>query len=239
MDLRPRTTRVKLSPTPGYCIKSTALQDGACRVTQDTASGADNGVANASTNSIILGGPQSAPPLGTLKVPRGIKIFVNICWDVNVPPPPEGNEEMIQRAMRGEEELDDETLLQGGGWFVPVVVSQPRQDLDKGMLILRIPHASNVRLCSSRYFRPSLKADYFLPLTPITLGPTILRCALPHSDSFRCGHCVTKCDLFLCPDYRLLIYARPDDPFSISDSQLGSLLSFSIAFTTLRSSLVF
>ena len=60
-----------------------------------------------------------------------MKVFVNVAWDANVPPPPEGSEEAIQRAMRGEEELDESTEQ---GWFVPVVVSEPRIDKDKGEL---------------------------------------------------------------------------------------------------------
>lgn len=53
---------------------------------------------------------------------------MNIAWDANVPPPPEGSEEAIQKAMTGEEpDVDDEEQ-----WFVPVVVSEPRSAVDKG-----------------------------------------------------------------------------------------------------------
>ena len=61
-------------------------------------------------------------------VPKGLKVFVNIAWDANVPPPPEGSEEVIQKAMLGED-LDD---LNPEGWYVPVIVSDGRQDKDKG-----------------------------------------------------------------------------------------------------------
>jgi PIH1 N-terminal domain len=61
-------------------------------------------------------------------VQKGLKVFVNIAWDSNVPPPPEGSEEVIQKAMLGEH-LDD---LNPEGWYIPVIVSGGRQDKDKG-----------------------------------------------------------------------------------------------------------
>lgn len=63
----------------------------------------------------ILG--QSTPP--------GRKVFVNICYDNNVPPPPPADEHTIRRAMNPQQDDD-------GAYYVPVVVSQPRQDVDKG-----------------------------------------------------------------------------------------------------------
>ena len=136
MDIRPPTVRVKLAPTAGYCIKSTTLQDAICRISPkppDLENGGDaaSNKGGESINSLITSVVGQAS--GTLKVSKGTKVFVNIAWDSNVPPPPEGNEEMIQRAMRGEQALDDESRREGGAWFVPVIVSEPRQDLDKGM----------------------------------------------------------------------------------------------------------
>ncbi|KIJ18200.1 hypothetical protein PAXINDRAFT_110714 [Paxillus involutus ATCC 200175] len=58
----------------------------------------------------------------------GSKIFVNIAWDANVPPPPPGSEDAIRNAMQGlgiDESNPD-------AWFVPVVVSDARPDSDKG-----------------------------------------------------------------------------------------------------------
>ncbi|KAJ7058273.1 pre-RNA processing PIH1/Nop17-domain-containing protein [Mycena amicta] len=52
------------------------------------------------------------------------KIFINLAFDDNVPAPPEGNTEAIRRAMRGEDASSD-------AWFVPVVVSEAREDTDK------------------------------------------------------------------------------------------------------------
>ncbi|KDR74195.1 hypothetical protein GALMADRAFT_100012 [Galerina marginata CBS 339.88] len=63
----------------------------------------------------------------TTLAPAGLKVFVNIAWDPNVPPPPEGSEDAIQRAMQGED--IDET--NSSGWYVPVIVSNAREDKDK------------------------------------------------------------------------------------------------------------
>ncbi|KAI6161566.1 PIH1 family [Pisolithus thermaeus] len=57
----------------------------------------------------------------------GADIFVNIAWDSNVPPPPQGSEEAVQRAMRGLH-IDESNP---NGWFVPLVVSDARRDSDK------------------------------------------------------------------------------------------------------------
>lgn len=117
------TTRVDLTPKPGFCVKTSALQSAVCRVTgQSFLAPVDK-----PTNAI-------APVPGTIVIPQGMKVFVNIAWDANVPPPPEGSEEAIQRAMAGEEEIDEDAIARGDLWFVPVVVSEPRSDTDKGEL---------------------------------------------------------------------------------------------------------
>lgn len=45
-----------------------------------------------------------------------------------MPPPPEGSEDAIKRAMEGEE-VDQNN---SSGWFVPMIVSNGRPDKDKG-----------------------------------------------------------------------------------------------------------
>ena len=92
---------VNLRPTPGFCIKSSTLH------------------------------PSIFKQNATIPIPIGYKVFVNIAWDSNVPSPPQGSEEIIQRAMKGE--YVDE--LNPDGWYVPVIVSEGRQDKDKGMPI--------------------------------------------------------------------------------------------------------
>ncbi|KAF8172843.1 hypothetical protein K438DRAFT_1921006 [Mycena galopus ATCC 62051] len=100
---------VSLKPTAGFCIKSTTVQPGVLKI------------------SAVSPGPNSLEPRSTsVAVPIHRKIFVNIAWDSQVPPPPEGNEEAIQRAMHGDDEH-----LNPDAWFVPVIVSDPRQDTDK------------------------------------------------------------------------------------------------------------
>ncbi len=59
-------------------------------------------------------------------------MFVNVAWDANVPPPPDASNEDIQRAMAGEQDATDSP------WFVPVIVSEPRTDLDKGEFAVRV-----------------------------------------------------------------------------------------------------
>ncbi|KAJ6463336.1 hypothetical protein C8R45DRAFT_841164 [Mycena sanguinolenta] len=104
-------TPVSLKPSAGFCIKSTTLKPAALKV----------------ASSAVPPRPNSLEPQHTsIAVPVHQKIFVNIAWDAQVPPPPEGNEEAIQRAMHGEDEH-----LNPDAWFVPVVVSEPRQDTDK------------------------------------------------------------------------------------------------------------
>lgn len=123
---QPQTIRVTLSPTPGWCIKTTALQTAVCKVSSSETSQSSD--ASSAANSSILEPSAKARVPSSLTIPQGTKVFVNIAWDSNVPPPPEGSEDVIQRAMKGEEEFLDSD---NPGWFVPVVVSEPRQDADK------------------------------------------------------------------------------------------------------------
>lgn len=127
MSLHPHTVRVALAPAPGYCVKSSALQQAIASLSS-APSRSDSPL---STRNVLA---HASPIPPTLLIPLGIKIFVNIAWDPNVPPPPDGSEDAIQNAMSGESVLDDDALLQSGAWFVPVVVSEPRQDIDKGQL---------------------------------------------------------------------------------------------------------
>ena len=83
------------------------------------------------------------------KTEQGLKVFVNIAWDSNVPPPPKGNEEAIQAAIEGTSDVDPDT------WYVPVVVSEPRKDIDKGQYrrqmlgcLLIDPQLGSPLLCS-------------------------------------------------------------------------------------------
>lgn len=106
------TTRVSLSPTAAFCIKSTAL----------------NSVT--SSPSSLLGPPNyAAASPATISLPSGLKVFVNIAWDTNVPPPPDGSDAAIERAISADSDVDP---AQAHRWFVPVILSDPRLDTDKG-----------------------------------------------------------------------------------------------------------
>ncbi|KAJ3783781.1 pre-RNA processing PIH1/Nop17-domain-containing protein [Lentinula aff. detonsa] len=98
---------VSLKPVAGFCIKTSTLHP-----------------SSYTPSSLKSHNARST----STRVPQGLKIFVNVAWDANVPPPPDGNEEAIQRAMSGDE-LDKGNL---DDWFVPVIVSEGRFDTDKG-----------------------------------------------------------------------------------------------------------
>ena len=106
------SSQVTLRPVAGFCVKSTSLQQGF--YTQSSPR----------PPSDVLE-PSSLRPI---PIPQNLKIFVNVAWDSNVPPPPAGSEEIIQSAMVGEE-VDE---MNSGGWYVPVIVSDGRQDKDRG-----------------------------------------------------------------------------------------------------------
>ncbi|KAI0790926.1 pre-RNA processing PIH1/Nop17-domain-containing protein [Abortiporus biennis] len=104
--------RVPLTPKPGFCVKSTSQNSPVFKLAASTVQ-KDKGA----SPGLLTGDAE-----GLLSIPKGIKVFINIAWDDNVPPPPEASEETISRAMLGEEEVT---------WFVPVVVSEPRKGVDK------------------------------------------------------------------------------------------------------------
>ncbi|KAI0759087.1 pre-RNA processing PIH1/Nop17-domain-containing protein [Fomes fomentarius] len=105
------TTRVSLSPAAAFCIKSTAL----------------NSVT--SSPSSTLGPPNhAAASPATISIPSGLKVFVNIAWDTNVPPPPDGTDAAIQRAISADSDVHPAQAVQS---FVPVILSDPRLDTDK------------------------------------------------------------------------------------------------------------
>lgn len=92
------TVSVNLKPTAGFCIKTKTVQDALYKPV----------------------GNDSELPLG-----KGMKIFMNVAWDSNVPAPPETSEEIIEKVLAGTEDQED-------AWYVPIVVSEGRLDADKG-----------------------------------------------------------------------------------------------------------
>ncbi|KAI0656340.1 hypothetical protein C8Q70DRAFT_1056885 [Cubamyces menziesii] len=108
------TTRISLAPTPGFCIKSSSLNQVSLSLP------APSSAQNASSSS--------APAPFT--IPANLKVFINIAWDKHVPPPPDASEAAIERAIAGDVALDP-SASDPADWFVPVIVSEPRQDKDK------------------------------------------------------------------------------------------------------------
>ncbi|KAM5530849.1 hypothetical protein V8D89_015493 [Ganoderma adspersum] len=103
------TTRVSLSPSPGFCVKSSAL----------------NSVAFPPDAPLSSSHPSTPTPIN---IPTGLKIFVNIAWDSNVPPPPDGSDAAIDSAIPDPSAHLPEDVAQ---WLVPLIVSDPRTDSDK------------------------------------------------------------------------------------------------------------
>lgn len=109
------STRITLAPTPGFTVKSVSTT--AAVYTLSTTPSTPDTARN------VLE-PVHQP--NTLAIPKGVKIFINMAWDKNVPAPPSASEGSIRRAMMGEDLEDGE-----GAYVVPVVVSEPRPDTDK------------------------------------------------------------------------------------------------------------
>ncbi|KAL1937432.1 hypothetical protein VTO73DRAFT_13768, partial [Trametes versicolor] len=101
----PGTTRIALAPSPGFCVKSSAL--------------------NAAL--LTLSGPDHATT--ALPIPIDRKVFVNIAWDKHVPAPPARSEAAIERAIAGDVALSGPADPED--WYVPVIVPEPRADTDK------------------------------------------------------------------------------------------------------------
>lgn len=126
--------RVQLAPKAGFCVKTSTL-------TPAVLPPPPTSLAAAAKSPSATPNERLEPPPGPILVPQGRKVFVNIAWDPNVPPPPEGTEEDVRRAMEG---ADSEEAK--GGWYVPVIVSHAREDVDKGKL--RVAYMDTVLIVS-------------------------------------------------------------------------------------------
>lgn len=102
--------RIALRPVAGFVVKTVNEEPGVYAPTP-------NASPNASSSSKML-----EPALKSTAVTKGFKIFVNIAYEPAIPPPPYASEAEVKRAMVGEN-------MQ---YFVPVVVSDGREMLDKG-----------------------------------------------------------------------------------------------------------
>jgi hypothetical protein len=122
MYLRYRTStqRVTLTPKAGFVVKTTNDVAGIYTIP--------------SRDSTPTSTSSPASNQKQIVVPRSFKIFLNICWDQNVPAPPQRSEEDIRRAMMGED-LETSVTGNSGPYFVPVVVSDGRPATDKGQYL--------------------------------------------------------------------------------------------------------
>jgi hypothetical protein len=96
---------VNVSPSPGFCIKSKSLQPG------------------------VLDVPSAHERAqGPVPLPQGLKVFVNVAWSKDVPPPLDGVEKALDFAARGRRmDLEGERDSP-----IYVFVSDGRPDTDKG-----------------------------------------------------------------------------------------------------------
>jgi hypothetical protein len=108
----PSAVRVELKPKAGFCVKTSLLRDGSYVA-----------AAPGRSDTHLTFNSRTHVP-----VPKGLKVFINIAWDSNVPPPPEGNEDKIRAAISGEAVTENDP----DAWFVPLVVPDGRGDKDKG-----------------------------------------------------------------------------------------------------------
>ncbi len=105
------TIGIQLAPKPGFCIKTVTLPGAVIPPTVKKTTA-----------------PSNTP------VPEGLKVFVNIAWDTNVPPSPQGSEEAILRAIHGEDVEDADAT----GFYIPTIVSSSREEKDKGVFPFRL-----------------------------------------------------------------------------------------------------
>ncbi|KAG6374002.1 hypothetical protein JVT61DRAFT_4637 [Boletus reticuloceps] len=177
----PAKVSVALNPVPGFCVKSWATNDALVRL--------------------------SAPGDSDIHVKKGLKIFINIAWDQNIPPPPPASDDAIQRAMQG---LDvDESNPEA--WFVPIVLSDARQDSDKGR-----HHMNSVHVVPLRY------------LSPMNIRRLTLSTAGRSAIVFDCGlHPFIKSRCLKDPDFKsFIIGIHPSIPFPFPTSPLTLELAF-------------
>jgi hypothetical protein len=100
--------RITLKPSPGFVIKTVSLEVGLYTPSAPPSIPANNKTLEPVSRSIA--------------VTAGHKVFLNVAFDSNVPPPRKASEVDIRRALAGDED----------GYFVPVVICDGREMADKG-----------------------------------------------------------------------------------------------------------
>jgi hypothetical protein len=116
---------INVSPTPGFCVKSKVLQ---LNVT--------------STHAPV-------------PISQGLKVFVNIAWSKDVPPPLDGIEKTSEVAAHSPR-LDLENERDNP---IPVFASEGRIDTDKGTSVTRSCVMQAIRAVAIRYPRRTLNSS--------------------------------------------------------------------------------
>lgn len=153
----PDVVEVRVKPKPGFCVKTVATDDNGSYVAAASSSASQaqakkathellepspsalgsilTSVASSSASSrpMLEVGKEPATNGSRIRIPKGAKLFLNMAWDASVPGPPPSSETTIRRAMAGED-LDLDLGLgpeREGAYYVPIVVSDPREAVDK------------------------------------------------------------------------------------------------------------
>jgi len=103
----PLNVTINLSPSPGFCIKSKLLQPGVLNVTST----------------------QNPVP-----IPQGLKVFVNIAWSKDVPPPLDGVQKALEYAAHNRR-MDGKSQRESP---ISVFTFDGRLDTDKGTSIFLV-----------------------------------------------------------------------------------------------------
>jgi hypothetical protein len=136
-DLERDHQRLSFSPSPGFCIKSNLLQPGILNVTS-----ADQ--------------PTRTP----VPTPQGLKVFVNIAWSKDVPPPLDGIEQALEtvvhnrRMDRQGDNVDPISVFASDGWLdVDKGTSTDRSCVEMSFANLRLgdSHAVSSKMSSLTY----------------------------------------------------------------------------------------
>jgi hypothetical protein len=96
---------INVTPSPGFCIKSKLLQSSVLNVTSS-----------------------HEPTQRLVPIPQGLKVFVNIAWSKDVPPPLDGVEKILEFVAHN---LRTDGKSEGDS-PISVFASDGRLDTDKG-----------------------------------------------------------------------------------------------------------
>lgn len=113
---------VTFTPKPGFVVKSSTLHDGFYH--HDPSGFVPQAEAGSSATSTITRTNYAS----RTSVPSNRKIFINIAYVSEVPPPPIEDDAVIHRALLGQVQQDESQPE----YFIPVLAGFGREDKDKG-----------------------------------------------------------------------------------------------------------